>query len=85
MRTELSDFHKMVVTVLKTAFLESKPRVISYRDYRSFNNDKFKTDLKNSWLEMCNLIWCLKKSFLMFYKTCPNLTESEERKSCTIM
>ena len=68
MRTELSDFHKMVVTVLKTAFLESKPRVITYRDYRSFNNDKFKTDLKNPWLEMCNLICCLKKSFLMFYR-----------------
>ena len=28
MTTELSDFHKMVVTVLITTFLESKPRVI---------------------------------------------------------
>ena len=48
MTTGLSDFHKIVVTVLKTTFLKSKPRVITCREYRSFGNDKFKTDLKNS-------------------------------------
>ena len=48
MTAGLSVFHKMVVTVLKTTFLKSKPRMITYRDYRSFDNDKFKTDLKNS-------------------------------------
>ena len=38
----------MVVTVLKTIFLKSKPRVITSRDCRLFDNDKFKVDLKNS-------------------------------------
>ena len=32
MATRLSDFHKNVVTVLKTTFPKSKPRVITYRD-----------------------------------------------------
>ena len=45
--TGLSDSHKMVVIVLKTTFLKSKPKVITYRDYRSFDLDKFKADLKN--------------------------------------
>ena len=48
MTTGLSDLHKMVVTVLKKTFLKSKLTVITYRDYRSFDNDKFKSDLKNS-------------------------------------
>ena len=38
--------HKKVVTVPKTTFLKSKPWVITYSDYESFDNDKFKTDLK---------------------------------------
>ena len=42
-----SDFDKIVHTGLKTTFLKSKPKVITYRDYRSFDNDKFKADLKN--------------------------------------
>ena len=38
----------MVVTVLKTIFLKSKPQVITYRNYRPSDNGKFKADLKNS-------------------------------------
>ena len=53
--TGLSDFHKMVVTGLKTTFLKSKPRVINYRDYTSFDNNKFKTDLKNSLIIVRNV------------------------------
>ena len=34
MTAGLSDFHKMFVTVLKTNFLKSKPRLIIYRNYR---------------------------------------------------
>ena len=33
--TGLSDFHKMVVTVLKTAFPKQGPTVINYRNYKS--------------------------------------------------
>ena len=43
--TGLSDFHKMVVTVLKTTFQKSKPREIIYRDY-----SKFRENLRESFI-----------------------------------
>ena len=39
--TGSSDFHRMVVTVMKTSFERLKPRVISYRDYKFFENKLF--------------------------------------------
>ena len=41
----LSDFHMMIVTVLKASFQKLKPRIIKYRDYRHFDNEKFRKDL----------------------------------------
>ena len=38
--TGLSDFHKMVITVLKTIFTKSKPNVVTYRDFKLFNEKK---------------------------------------------
>ena len=38
----LSDFHKMMVTVLKTFFQKKGPKVISYRDYKNYSNDIFR-------------------------------------------
>ena len=35
----------MVVTVMKTSFERLKPRVINYRDYKSFENKLFREDL----------------------------------------
>jgi hypothetical protein len=46
--TGLSDFHKMVLTVLKTTFQKSKPREIIYRDYSKFDSELFKKELKES-------------------------------------
>ena len=43
--TDLSDFHKMTVTVMKTTFEKLKPNIIHYRDYRKFSNDKFRENL----------------------------------------
>ena len=37
----------MVITVLKVTFT-SKPKVIAYRDFKVFNEEKCKTDLKDS-------------------------------------
>ena len=39
--TCLSDFHKMTITVMKTTFQMLKPKLIYYRDYSMFSNDKF--------------------------------------------
>ena len=41
-KTGLSDFHKMTVTVMKTTFEKLKPNIIHYRGYRKFSNDKFR-------------------------------------------
>ena len=43
--TGLFDFHKMTVTVMKTFFEKLQPRVVSYRDYKYFENNRFRTDL----------------------------------------
>ena len=42
----MSDYHKMVVTVLKTTFPKSKPTQIYYRNYKNFNNLNFKNHLQ---------------------------------------
>ena len=44
--TGLSDFHKMVVTVLKTSFDKQKPNVVNYIDYRNFRDEVFRQDLQ---------------------------------------
>ena len=36
--TGLSDFHKMVVTVMKTSYRKSQPKIIYYRNYKNFSN-----------------------------------------------
>ena len=44
--TGLSDFHKMVITVLKTTFPKAKPKVIQYRDYKNFILENFRMELR---------------------------------------
>ena len=44
--TGLSDIHKMVVTVLKTTFPKQGPTVISYRNYKKYDENVFKNDLR---------------------------------------
>ena len=41
-----SDFHKMVVTILKTKFPKSKPKEIFYRNYKHFDEKLFKLELR---------------------------------------
>ena len=40
--TDLSDFHKMVVTVMKIPYRKTEPRVINYRDYKIFSYEGFR-------------------------------------------
>ena len=44
--TGLSDFHKMVVTVMKTSYRKSQPKIIHYRNYKNFSNDIFRDSLQ---------------------------------------
>ena len=43
--TGLSDFHCMIITVLKGGFLKKGPKLINYRDYRNFNINNFRIDV----------------------------------------
>ena len=43
--TGLSDFHKIVVLVMKTTYKKSQPKIIAYRSYKCFNNDSFREAL----------------------------------------
>ena len=45
METGLSDFHKMITTVLKTSFRKMPPKIIKYRNYKSFSHIKFRNEL----------------------------------------
>lgn len=42
----LSDFHKMAITVFKTKIPKNKPKKVTYRDYKHFNENNFKNDIK---------------------------------------
>ena len=44
--TGLSDFHKLVVTVMKTTYKKSQPKIINYRSYKYFNNESFREELR---------------------------------------
>ena len=43
--TALSDFHKMVVDVLKTTFPKLGPTVINNRNYKRYDENASKSDL----------------------------------------
>ena len=38
----LSDFHKMVITVMKITFQKNTPKELCYRDYKKFDQVVFK-------------------------------------------
>ena len=63
----LSDFHRMVVTVMKTSFERLKPRVINYRDYKSFENKIFREELQNATFEENT------DGFKEFIEICPKI------------
>ena len=44
--TGLSDFNRMTVSVLKTHFCKLPPKVVTYRDFKKFENERFMDFLK---------------------------------------
>ena len=43
--TGISDFHKLVVTVLKMFYKKQKPKIIQYRNYKTFREQLFRIKL----------------------------------------
>ena len=52
--TGLSDFHKMVVSVLKYTFHRSAPKELVYRDYKKFDRVIFKRELEDKLNQQIN-------------------------------
>ena len=44
--TGLSDFHKMIVTVMKYTVPKDRPKIVQYRDYKKFTENSFRIELK---------------------------------------
>ena len=51
----LSDFHKLVIEVLKTTFSKVKSKAIYYRSYKHFDQETFRTRLRQN-LEKSNSV-----------------------------
>ena len=45
--TALSEFHKIIVAVMKMHFPKMKPHVVSYRKYKDFHNETFWDSLRH--------------------------------------
>ena len=45
--TGLSDFHRVIVTVMKTSFQKLPPKIRGYRDYSNYDNNMFRVSLFN--------------------------------------
>ena len=43
--TGLSDYHKLISTFFKSHFTRARPKVITYRDYKRFDENVFLNDL----------------------------------------
>ena len=46
--TGLSDFHKMILSVLKSTFPKVKPKEIIYRNFKNFDLNNFKNDIRTN-------------------------------------
>ena len=44
----LSDFHLMILTLLKSGFVKKGPRIFTYRDYSKFDPLKFRSDFQST-------------------------------------
>ena len=53
--TGLSDFHLMTLTVMRKEYPKVQSRIISYRSYRHFSNEKFRKNLLHN-LSKVNLV-----------------------------
>ena len=46
--TGISDHHKLTVTMMRMYFKKAKPKIITYRCYKNFNEENIRMDLRNN-------------------------------------
>ena len=67
--TGLSDFYKMVITVLKQTFQRSSPKELVSRDYKNFDRLTFKRDLEEKLNQQINECKHFEQIFLKVLNT----------------
>ena len=50
--TGISDFHKMVITVMKVFYKKQKLKIIQYRSYKNFYHQVFQRELNSELLKI---------------------------------
>ena len=51
--TGLSDFHVMILSILKGDFIKRGPKIITYRDYKQFDIPSFRSEISNPQILNC--------------------------------
>ena len=67
--TELSDFHKMVITVLKQTFQRYSPKEFVYRDYKNSDRLAFKREPEEKLNQQINEYKHFEQTFLEVLNT----------------
>ena len=71
LETGLSDFHLLTITESKTRFQKREPQIIKYRDYKSFGNNKFRSEILKSKFNGTDLRTFKETVFNIFNKYTP--------------
>ena len=69
--TGQSDIHKLVVTILKMYLPNNHPKLITYRDYKNFDNSRFSEEL----LSEIKKLGPLNKNISIFHNVCIEFLE----------
>ena len=67
LETDISDHHKMIMTIFRSTFAKGKPKTFYYRCYKKFNLEQFQMELKEKLDEISNNSFDI---FLAEFKTC---------------
>ena len=74
--TGLSDYHRMILTLLKTTFQQKKPKCLIDRDYKNFIFENFKSDLQEV-LQSCKGSY---DAFDNYFTSCLNKHAPKKKK-----
>ena len=79
--TGLSDFHLLTVTEFKMGFQKLKPKIIIYRDFKNFDNVKFRHVIVTATSNVDNFGMSKSTIFIIFNRHAPikkNFTRANE-------
>ena len=71
-KTGLSEFHLLTVTEFKMGFQKLKTQVITYRNYKNFNMDRFQADIKTCGFDTKDINSFKEAILSVFSKYAPN-------------